>query len=241
MSTVLSVWRNSVKRTVADVEGEIATRSELFAGKEGIWHSRCYQSTNSKGELIMAMDTTRKSSDLSGTGADTTRRTNNPDANPDPITGAPKSHPIGTGVGAAAGGVAAGLAGAKIGAVAGTAAMPGVGTAVGAAIGAVAGGLIGKGVAEGVNPSVENEYWKNNYSTRPYVTAGSKYDDYEPAYRYGWESRTKHSGRQFDEVESDLGRDWDSAKGKSQMTWDRAKDATRDAWDRLDNDPDRRS
>ena len=44
------------------------------------------------------------------------RRTNDPDANPDPITGAPGSHPIGTGVGAAA----AGLAGAKIGAAVGT-------------------------------------------------------------------------------------------------------------------------
>ncbi len=35
------------------------------------------------------------------------RRTNDPAANPDPITKAPGSHPIGTGVGAAAGGVAA--------------------------------------------------------------------------------------------------------------------------------------
>jgi hypothetical protein len=33
-----------------------------------------------------------------------------PDANRDPITGAPGSHPIGTGVGALAGGVAAGAA-----------------------------------------------------------------------------------------------------------------------------------
>jgi len=33
-----------------------------------------------------------------------------PDANRDPLTGAPGSHPVGTGIGAAAGGVAAGAA-----------------------------------------------------------------------------------------------------------------------------------
>jgi hypothetical protein len=183
----------------------------------------------------MADDTTRNrnlSNDDRVT--DSTRRTNDPDANPDPITGAPGSHPIGTGVGAAAGGVAAGVAGAKIGAAAGTVAAPGVGTVVGAAIGAVAGGLIGKGVAEGVNPSEEHEYWRSNYSTRPYADRNYSYDeDYAPAYQYGWESSAKHSGRRFEEVENDLGRDWDRFKGKSRLTWDRAKNASRDAWDRV--------
>src|SRR3982751_4572243 len=62
------------------------------------------------------------------------------DSNPDPITGAPGSHPIGTGIGAAGGGIAAGAA---IGSFAGP-----VGTVIGAVVGAVAGGLAGKGVAE---------------------------------------------------------------------------------------------
>ncbi len=162
-------------------------------------------------------------------------KTNDPARNPDPITKAPGAHPVGTGVGAAAGGVA-GVGGAiAAGAAMGTAAGP-VGTAVGAAIGAVAGGLIGKGVAEGVNPTAEHEYWRSNYANRPYVTPGSSYDQYGPAYQYGWEARQKHSGKHFDEIESDLARDWDRAKGKSQLKWDAARQASRDAWDRTDPD-----
>jgi len=150
------------------------------------------------------------------------------DRNPDPITGAPGAHPVGVGIGAAG----AGAAGAAIGSVAGP-----VGTAVGAVVGAVAGGLAGKGVAEAVNPTAEEEYWRENYSTRPYVAAGETYtyeDDYAPAYRYGWEARTQHTGRRYDEVESDLERGWERAKGKSRLGWDRAKLATRDAWHRVE-------
>src|SRR5436309_530424 len=159
-------------------------------------------------------------------------RTNDPDRNPDPITKAPGAHPVGAGVGAAAGG-AAGIGGAiAAGAAMGTAAGP-VGTAVGAAVGAVAGGLIGKGVAEGINPSVEHEYWRENYSKRPYVRSGSKYDEYAPAYQYGWESKGKFGNKDFDEVEPDLGRNWNRAKGQSQLEWDDAKQASRDAWDRV--------
>jgi hypothetical protein len=115
----------------------------------------------------------------------------------------------------------------------GTVAGP-VGTAVGAAIGAVAGGLIGKGVAEGINPTAEEAYWRENYSSRPYVNKGASYDEYAPAYRYGWESRARHSGRNFQDVEPDLSRDWDRARGKSRLKWDQAKLATRDAWERID-------
>ena len=152
-----------------------------------------------------------------------------PDANRDAITGAPGSHPVGTGIGAAA----AGAAGAAIGSV-----IPGPGTAIGAAVGAVvgavAGGLAGKGAAEAINPTAEDAYWRENYRNRPYVAQGTAYDEFAPAYRYGWESRSRYAGRKFDEVESDLGRDWEHSKGKTRLEWDRAKLAARDAWDRVE-------
>ena len=47
-----------------------------------------------------------------------------------------------------------------------------VGTAVGAAVGAVTGGLAGKAVAEHIDPTVEHDYWRNNYSKRPYAETG---------------------------------------------------------------------
>ncbi|MEO5510810.1 MAG: hypothetical protein ABIS27_09275 [Longimicrobiales bacterium] len=150
---------------------------------------------------------------------------NEPDANRDPITDEPGAHPIGTGAGGAAGAAA----GAAIGSVAGP-----VGALVGGAIGAVAGGLAGKGAAEGVNPTVEDAYWRDNFKTRPYARDAQSYEEYRPAYQYGWESRERYQGRKFDEVESDLQRGWDSAKGDSRLGWENAKDATRDAWHRVE-------
>jgi hypothetical protein len=146
-----------------------------------------------------------------------------PDANRDPITGAPGAHPVGTGMGAAAGGAA----GAAIGSVAGPA-----GTLVGAAVGAIAGGLAGKGVAEMVDPTVEDAYWRGQYSKEPYFSKDYSYDDYAPAYRTGYEGRVKYDGRKFDEIESDLQADYKRHNGK--LDWVDVKDATRNAWDRVD-------
>ena len=155
--------------------------------------------------------------------------TDRADANRDPITGAPGAHPIGTGIGSAS----AGAAGAAVGAVVGGP----VGAVIGGAIGAVAGGLAGKGAAEKVNPTVEDAYWRDNYATRPYAKADSAYETYQPAYRYGWESRAQYAGRPYNEVEGDLERGWDKAKGTSKMAWGDAKSAVRDAWHRVDGNP----
>lgn len=148
------------------------------------------------------------------------------DANRDPLSGAPGAHPVGTGLGAAS----AGAAGAAVGAVAGP-----VGAVIGAAAGAVLGGLAGKAVAEQIDPTAEEAYWYDNFAQRPYAS-NSSYDDYRPAYQYGWEARDRYRDREFDDVESDLAAGWERAKGKSQLTWDKAKFAVRDAWDRLTGD-----
>ncbi len=153
------------------------------------------------------------------------------DANRDPISGAPGAHPIGTGVGAILGGAAAGAA-------TGTVAGP-VGTVIGAAVGAVVGGLAGKGVAESIDPTREEAYWRENYASRPYVEAGSSYDDFGPAYAYGVNSYGTHAGRDFDDVESDLSGRWNAMRGKSTLGWEEAKHATRDAWNRLSDSVER--
>jgi len=139
------------------------------------------------------------------------------------------SHPVGTGVGAAVGGIAGAAA---TGAIAGSTVGP-IGTVVGAVAGAVVGGLAGKGIAGLIDPAAEDNYWRDAYSSRPYVSSGATYDDYGPAYRYGVDSYQRYEGRPFDEVESDLGRDWDRAKGTSKLGWENAKHATRDSWQRV--------
>ncbi len=146
--------------------------------------------------------------------------------NPDPITGAPGSHPVGTGVGAVGGGLA--------GAAVGTAVGGPIGGVIGGAVGAIGGGLAGKGVAESIDPTVEDKYWRDNYRTRPYVGADETYETYGPAYRYGWESRQKHQGKTWEQAEPELNRDWNTARGTSSLQWDRAKLATKDAWHRVE-------
>ncbi|MEK6701598.1 MAG: hypothetical protein AABZ53_04995 [Planctomycetota bacterium] len=149
------------------------------------------------------------------------------DDNRDPITGAPGSHPVGTGLGAVGAGAAVGIAAGALGG-------PVVASA-GAVVGAVAGGLGGKAVAEAINPTIESKYWQDSHASRPYSHSEFGYDEYAPAYRYGWESfdRRTSDGKTFESVEGDLGRGWDQAKGKSRLVWDQAKAATRDAWDRV--------
>jgi len=98
----------------------------------------------------------------------------------------------------------------------------------------VAGGLAGKGVAEAVNPTEEDAYWRSTYANRPYATNRS-YDDLAPAYRYGWESRTRYADRGWNDVENDLEHGWEKAKANSKLAWSDAKHATKDAWERVTN------
>jgi hypothetical protein len=158
---------------------------------------------------------------------DTTKQTDTKrgtDANRDPITGTPGAHPVGTGVGAAGGGAA----GAAIGAVAGP-----IGAAVGLVAGAIAGGLAGKGVAEKMDPTVEDAYWKANYSKQKYVKGDADYSAYQPAYRTGYEGRSRYPGKTYEEVEADLKGDYEKSTGNATLGWDQARHATRDAWDRV--------
>jgi hypothetical protein len=84
-----------------------------------------------------------------------------------------------------------------------------------------------------IDPIVEENYWRKRFSARPYVVLGSSYEDYGPAYEYGWTSYPRHAGKAFHEVDGDLRHVWESVKGKSKLTWSLAKHAVRDAWDRL--------
>ena len=153
---------------------------------------------------------------------------NDKSRNPDPITKAPGSHPVGTGIGAVAGGAAAGAA---VGTVAGP-----VGTIAGAAVGAVVGGLAGKGVAEIVNPTVEDAYWRENHRLQSFAK-GRSYDDYAPAYRIGYEGYALYGaqGSTFKEREADLRKSYEATHAK--IAWDEARPASRAAWQRFQEQP----
>ena len=149
------------------------------------------------------------------------------DANRDPITGAPGSHPVGVGVGGIAGGMAAG-------ALAGTVFGP-IGTLVGAAAGTIAGAAAGKGVAERIDPTGEVEYWEKTAVTRPYYNAEQDFQrDYAGVYRAGAVARGDYPNESWDDAERRLQADWETTRGESQLDWESARPAAQDAWERAD-------
>ncbi len=150
-----------------------------------------------------------------------------PTSNPDAITGAPGSHPVGTGVGAAS----VGLTGAAVGTlIAGP-----VGGVVGAVVGAVAGGLGGKAAGEALVPTVDDAAWRETHAEQPYATLESgDYDAYASAYRNGHDGYEKFgaTGKDFDAFEPELRTAYETSGAT--LPWENAREASRTAWRRAE-------
>jgi uncharacterized protein YcfJ len=137
-----------------------------------------------------------------------------------------KDHSIGAGTGAVGGAVA--------GAIAGTAAAGPVGTVVGVIAGGVIGAKAGDSIAEAVNPTEYTTHFRDTYQTTPYYSAGREWSDYEPAYKYGYDTYGEYRGQRFDDVQDTLERNWDSTRGNSRLAWAEAKGAVRDGWNKIE-------
>lgn len=125
-----------------------------------------------------------------------------------------------------------GLGGALAGAAAGAMAGPG-GVIVGAAIG----GVVGARSAEGFvsDPEGESLYWEENFPDRPYATRDRRYEDYDQAYRAGYEVTPdlfKDENTTFDEVEATIRKNYE-ARNTSGLPWEGARPAAKDAFDRV--------
>ena len=104
-----------------------------------------------------------------------------------------KDHSVGAGTGAVAGAVA--------GAAVGSAAGP-----VGSAVGANrwrGGRQGGDSIAEAVNPTEYTANFQREYKKLPSYVAGREWSDYEPAYKYGYDTYGEYRGKSFDTVESE--------------------------------------
>jgi len=88
---------------------------------------------------------------------------------------------------------------------------------------------------DGIKAAAEEAYWRDNYRFRPYSDDNVGFDQYRPAYRYGWEARSKFDGRRWAEVERELERGWREGRGASRLCWNDARDAVKDAWHRVDH------
>lgn len=78
----------------------------------------------------------------------------------------------------------------------------------------------------------DSSYWRQQFQSEPYYNQARNFGDYEPAYRLGTESRSRHAGQRFEDVEGDLRGEYEASRGDSQLGWDEAREATRAAWDR---------
>lgn len=79
----------------------------------------------------------------------------------------------------------------------------------------------------------DKSWWHDNFQDRPYVSADRKFEDYEPGYRFGYESANRYKGKNWNNIESNLRSDWDRFEGRGQSTWENVKDSVRDAWDKV--------
>ena len=136
-----------------------------------------------------------------------------------------KDHSIGEG----AGGVTGAVAGAAVGSAAGP-----VGTVVGALAGGALGAKAGGGIAEAVNPTDYTDHWRNSYRDAAYYNSSRDWNDYEPAYKYGYDTYGQYRGQRFEDVESDLERGLDASKANSRLAWNEARSAVRDGWHHIE-------
>ena len=126
-----------------------------------------------------------------------------------------------------------GITGAAAGAVVGGAVGGPAGAAVGAVAGAVAGAAAADKIQDKLDPKIEEVYWQQHYYTRPYYKSGDPYENYLPAYRFGWESaiRKDYAGKNFDEIEPQLRSEW--TKSGAASDWITIRDIVRDGFDRV--------
>lgn len=136
-------------------------------------------------------------------------------------------HNVGKGTGAVAGAVAGGAIGSAAGPV---------GTAAGAVVGGVAGYAAGGAIAESVNPEEYDRHWQQSYSSAPYYSDRYNWNDYQPAYQYGYDTYGRYQGRRFEDAEADLERDWERtrAESNSRLAWNDARHAVRDGWHHIE-------
>lgn len=86
-------------------------------------------------------------------------------------------------------------------------------------------------VSSGHSTDYDDDFWRDYESN--YASAGGKYDDYAPAYQYGYQAASdpRFAGRSWDQVESDLRSDYGQRYPNS--TWERFKAAVHYGWDKV--------
>jgi hypothetical protein len=81
--------------------------------------------------------------------------------------------------------------------------------------------------------SKEDAYWRTQHGKQTYADQTVPYEHYAHAYRVGYEGFGRHSGKPFEEIETDLALDYEKAAPESALPWDMARPAVKAAWDKM--------
>jgi hypothetical protein len=85
---------------------------------------------------------------------------------------------------------------------------------------------------EWVYPENEAAYWREQHAKQPYAK-NSSYEQYEHAYRTGYNSFQKYPGKKFDEVEESVANDYETGKPDAALPWDTVRPAVSSVWDKM--------
>ena len=95
----------------------------------------------------------------------------------------------------------------------------------------------------GVYPEKEAAYWRRQHAKQPYARNYS-YDEFEYAYRTGYDTFFRYPGKEFDEVEESVAVEYEKDKPGSALPWDTVRPAVNSVWEKMagvigPRDPDR--
>lgn len=95
----------------------------------------------------------------------------------------------------------------------------------------------------GLYPQKEADYWRDQHSKQSYAKNYS-YDEFEHAYRTGYDTFFRYPGKSFDEVEESVASEYEQARPASALPWDIARPAVNAVWEKMagvigPRDPDR--
>ncbi|UQV46298.1 hypothetical protein KIV45_04560 [Janthinobacterium lividum] len=78
----------------------------------------------------------------------------------------------------------------------------------------------------------DEQYYRNHWSSQ-YASSGARFDDYDPAYRYGHSMAGSNSyrGQSWEQVELELRSNWEHTYPQS--AWDDFKAAVKHGWERV--------
>ena len=88
-----------------------------------------------------------------------------------------------------------------------------------------------------IAPDDYRRHFEGRFRDSRYFLSGSEWQDYEPAYSYGYDTFERYAGQDFDAVEAELEQGWEGLRRDSRLGWAEAREAVRDGWGLMDRGP----